>query len=367
MEMKSFKIQSIHLIMCFFIMSTLCFGQQEVDENISSSNIKIRHLEDTIGFPQYKWQMDSILSRIASEDKILTSEISKAVICPHDDYAYAAGLYNKTLSSIKAKTIVLVGVAHRARNFDLKDKIVFGSFNEWQTAYGSIKISPLRNKLLSLIPDSTYIIHNEMMQLEHSLEAITPFLQNNNESVEIIPMLVPYNSFGNMNTFSEIITQALANIMKENNMNYGEDLAVVISSDAIHYGSEGWGSSNLAPFGVDSLGTSKAYHKDLDIIKNFLTGDISKEGIRKFNKITVKEENYMEYNWTWCGRYSIPFGILMANKLNLHLFKKPLTGSLVDYRSSIHNEHIKVDDLGMGTTAAANNKHWVGYSGIKYQ
>ena len=363
--MKKNRIQYI-LSLSFVIMSAVCFGQQKANENSSESNLKIRHLEDTIGFPQYKWQMDSILSRIAAEDKASTSEISKAVICPHDDYAYAAGLYKKTLSSIKAKIIVLVGVAHRAKNFDLKDKIVFGSFNEWQTAYGSIKISPLRNKLLSLIPDSTYIIHNEMMQIEHSLEAITPFLQQSNESVEIIPMLVPYNSFEDMDTFSEVIAQALADLIKEENMNYGEDLAVVISSDAIHYGSEGWGSSNLAPFGVDSLGTAKAYQKDLDIIKNYLTEEISTEGISNFNKITVKEENYMEYNWTWCGRYSIPFGVLMANKLNLLIYKEPLTGFLVDYRSSIHNQHIRVEDLGMGTTAAAKKTHWVGYAGIKY-
>ncbi|CAM4310228.1 AmmeMemoRadiSam system protein B [Gillisia hiemivivida] len=364
--MKTIKIQYI-LTLSFVIMSVLCFGQQKDNENSTVSNIKIRHLEDTIGFPQYKWQMDSILSRIAAEDKVSTSEVSKAVICPHDDYAYAAGLYKKTLSSIKAKTIVLVGVAHRARNFELKDKIVFGSFKEWKTAYGSIKISPLRDKLLSLIPDSTYIVHNEMMQLEHSLEAITPFLQHKNKSVEIIPMLVPYKSFENMDTFSEVIAQALADLMKETNMNYGEDLAVVISSDAIHYGNEGWGSSNLAPFGVDSLGTAQAYEKDLDIIKNFLTEEISKEGISNFNKITVKEENYMEYNWTWCGRYSIPFGVLMANKLNLLLHREPLQGSLVDYRSSIHNKHIRVDDLGMGTTAPAKNTHWVGYAGIKYR
>jgi len=365
MRMKTFKIENL-LTFSFFIFSVLCFGQQKANENFSDVNIQIRHLEDTIGFPQYKWQMDSILSRIAAEDKIITSEISKAVICPHDDYAYAAGLYKKTLSSIKANTIVLIEVAHRARNFDLKDKIVFGSFKEWKTAYGTIKISPLRDRLLSLIPDSTYIIQNEMMQLEHSLEAITPFLQQNNKSVQIIPMLVPYNSFENMNSFSEVIAQALANLMRENNLNYGEDLAVVISSDAIHYGNEGWGNSNLAPFGVDSVGTSKAYLKDLDIIKNFLTEEISKEGISEFNKVTVKEENYMEYNWTWCGRYSIPFGVLMANKLNLILHNKPLYGELVDYRSSIHNKHIKVDDLGMGTTAPAKNTHWVGYAGIKY-
>lgn len=101
-----------------------------------------------------------------------------------------------------------------------------------------------------------------MIQLELWLEAITPFLQQNNQNVEIIPMLVPYNSFENLDAFSEEIAQPLSKLMKKNSMNYREDLAVVISSDAIHYGNEDWGSSNLAPFGVDSLGTAKAYQKN---------------------------------------------------------------------------------------------------------
>jgi len=50
--------------------------------------------------------------------------------CPHEDYKYAAGLFHKTLSGIKAKTIILIGVAHRARNFNLESKLVFGSFNK---------------------------------------------------------------------------------------------------------------------------------------------------------------------------------------------------------------------------------------------
>lgn len=364
--MKKSKIQHL-LLLLFGITSIVCFGQQRNEEVTTNSQIKIRHLEDTIGFPQYKWQMDSILSRIAVEDQKATSEISKAVICPHDDFAYAAGLYKKTLSGIKAKTVVLIGVAHKARNFDLKDKIIFGSFEEWKSAYGTIKISPLRDRLLSMIPDSIYIVHDKMIQLEHSLEAITPFLQQKNKSVEILPMLVPYNSFENIDTFSEEIAQALIKLLKENNMIYGEDLAVVISSDAIHYGNEDWGSSNLAPFGVDSLGTAKAYQKDLDIIDRYLTKEITKSGIKAFNKSTVKENNYMEYNWTWCGRYSIPFGLLMANKLNFLLHKEALNGTLVDYRSSIHNKHLQINDLGMGTTAPAKKTHWVGYAGIKYE
>ena len=86
--------------------------------------LKVRQLIDTVGFTQYKWQLDSVIKRIEIKDKLINNDIYKTVICPHDDYTYAAGLYNKTLSGIKAKTVVLIGVAHKARNFNLENKLV---------------------------------------------------------------------------------------------------------------------------------------------------------------------------------------------------------------------------------------------------
>jgi hypothetical protein len=44
-----------------------------------------------------------------------------------------------------------------------------------------------------------------------------------------------------------------------------------------------------------------------------------------------------------------------------------LTGTFLDYASSVDHELIKVEDLGMGTTAIATQKHWVGYASIKYE
>jgi len=356
----------------FFIILSLvttfnCLAQDSLNITSVKTEAKIRHLEDTIGFPQYKWQLDSILKRMDPEDKLISDEISKAVICPHDDYAYAAGLYNKTLAGIKAKTIVLIGVAHRARNFELKDKLILGSYDEWKSTNGTVKISPLRNELIKRIPKDSYIVHNEMIQLEHSLEAIVPFLQNSNPDVEIVPILIPYNSFDSLDLYSDQVAEALNELMKINNLVYGEDLAVVISSDAIHYGDEDWGNSNLAPFGTDSTGTAKAYYKDEQLIEKYLTQEISTKKIKDFNNETVDPEDYMQYKWTWCGRYSIPFGLLMANKLNLKLNNIPLVGEKVDYRSSFHNKHIEIKDLGMGTTANSSQRHWVGYSGIKYR
>ena len=361
-------LKIIPFIICFSFLIFHSCDKKKKDNSVDKlSEEKIRHQVDTIGFVQYAWQMDSVMARISSEDKIPTKEIYKAVVCPHDDYAYAAGLFNKTLSGVKAKTIVLIGVAHRARNFELENKLIFGSFKQWDSPYGGIKISPLRDELLGNLRKESFIVHDSMMQLEHSLEAITPFLQKNNKHVEIIPILVPYMTFENMEHFSEDLSKALSDLMKRKRLVYGNDIAIVISNDAVHYGSEGWGGKDLAPFGTNSNGNEKAKQKDLTIIEECLVNELTTSKIKLFNTYTVNQDDFMEYAWVWCGRYSLPFGLLVANKMNQKTDKSHLSGTLIDWRSSLHNPHIEVKDIGMGTTAPATSKHWVAFAGIWYK
>jgi AmmeMemoRadiSam system protein B len=360
---KFFLIQGL----LFSLVFNSCNEKPKEISTLITSEMKVRHQEDTIGFAQYSWQMDSIFSRISSEDKQPTSQIYKAAICPHDDYAYAGGLYARTLYGIKAKTIVLIGVAHRARNFELENKLIFGSFGKWDSPYGGIKISPLRDQLLQKLKKETFIVHDSMTQLEHSLEAITPFLQKNTKDIEIIPLLIPYMTFENMQLFSEDLSNALGDLMKSGGLEYGNDLAIVISNDAVHYGDEGWGGQNMAPYGTNANGNEKAKQKDLTIIKECLENELSSEKIKNFNIYTVNQDDFKEYAWVWCGRYSVPFGLLVANKLNRRINNKNLTGNLIDWRSSLHNPHIEVTDIGMGYTAPASSKHWVAYVGMGYQ
>lgn len=345
-------------IVCFFIFSVV-FAQQPEE--------RTRHFHDSIGFAKHAWQMDSIYARIASEDKTANHEIYKAVINPHDDYTYAGGLYARTLSGIQASTVILVGVAHRAKNYDLADQLIFGDFDNWEAPYGKVKISALREKILKNLDPEVYIVHDSMMQLEHSLEAIVPFLQKKDKNVEIIPVLVPYMKFSDMQQFSEELARATKEVLITEQLEFGQDVAIVISNDAIHYGSEDWGGSDLAPFGTDSIGNARAHQKDEKIIEETLKGTLSEEKIKQFNQYTVDENNYKQYEWTWCGRYSVPFGLLFANKLNMMLNHQNLNGSLIGYRSSLYNEHIPVTDLGMGTTAPAKPTHWVAYLGMSYQ
>ena len=216
------------------------------------------------------------------------------------------------------------------------------------------------------LPKSIYLVHNEMQELEHSLEAIIPFLHRKNKQLEIIPILVPYINYETIDGISTTLSDVVSKILKERNLTYGKDVAVVISNDAVHYGNENW-SGDLAPFGVDDAGTKKARAMDMEIITSCLVNGISKEKIKTFTEYTVQNNDYKEYKWVWCGRYSVPFGLSFANKLNQSLYNKPLVGSLLDYQSSIDHELIKVDDLGMGTTAIATQKHWVGYASLKYE
>jgi len=352
------------LILGMLLFGTSC-KKNEATKALQEEVI-LRHVHDTIGFAKYDWQMDSIYDRLGIND--VSNKLHwKAAISPHDDYKYAGRLYYESLKGITAPNIILVGVAHRARNYDLQDKIIFGNYTHWQSPYGNLKVSSINKDIIKRLPKKNFVVHDSMQVLEHSLEAIIPFLHKKNRDVEIVPILVPYISYQTIDVISNDLANAVNEILKENNWVYGKDLAVVISNDAVHYGEDEWGGSNLAPYGTDDSGTEKARQQDLEIIERCLVENINDDKILAFTKYTVQEEDYKEYKWVWCGRYSVPFGLAFANRLNLKVNKKALTGVFLNYQSSIDHDLITVEDLGMGTTAIATQRHWVAYASIKYE
>jgi MEMO1 family protein len=358
------KIHFALVIIAFSFLSCKNESRSETSEKDSVEK-HIRQVHDTIGFAKYAWQMDSIYDRLGIADK--KNDLKwKAAISPHDDYKYAGRLYYESLKGINANTIILVGVAHRARNFNLQDKIIFGSYTHWESPYGDLKVSDLNKEIMDNLEAETYMVHDSMQNLEHSLEAIIPFLHRKSPDLEIIPILVPYINYETIDAFSTKLSEAVKSVIELHNLSYGEDIAVVISNDAVHYGNEEW-SGDLAPFGVDDDGTEKARQMDIEIINTCLTDEITNDKIKQFTEYTVQQDDYKEYKWVWCGRYSVPFGLDFANKLNLLINNEPLTGTFMHYQSSIDHELIEVKDLAMGTTAIATQKHWVAYASLKYE
>ncbi|MBL7138660.1 MAG: hypothetical protein ISS17_07800 [Bacteroidales bacterium] len=104
-----------------------------------------------------------------------------------------------------------------------------------------------------------------------------------------------------------------------------------------------------------------------EIIDNCLTGGIVKMNIKRYRDYTVQDTNFRDYKWTWCGRYSVPFGLLTAFYLQQRTRTYPPAGTLIGYSTSIDHPALPVEDLGMGVTAPANIKHWVGYAAVGYR
>ena len=340
----------------------------------TNPEISMRGLVDTVGFAHLDWQMDSLMRRInlMYHDNLINAEQSKGTIwktaiCPHDDYTYVSWLYPAVLSNIHAKTIIIFGVAHKARSFNLENRLIFDSYKSWHGPYGPVNVSALRDKIISQLSENMVVIHNPMQTVEHSVEALIPFLQYQNRNTEIISILVPYMEFNRMKIISQQLAKVLFTVMTEENLHWGEDVALLISSDAVHYGNEEWGGKNYAPYGVDSAGNALAVTHELEIIKSCFEGELTQDKIARFFSYTVNPDDFREYKWTWCGRYSIPFGLLTSLYLQTLEKRSVLTGIPVAYTTSIKQPHLKVVDLGMGQTAIASPHHWVGYPAIGFK
>lgn len=334
----------------------------------------IREMVDPVGFAAERQDFDSVMLRIDHHYSDSIKAISRrmagfsppsAMIIPHDDYAYASYLYPPAFEALEANTVLLAGVFHNAAKSGIENKLVFGNFTHWRGPLMLTEVSPLRNALINALDTSSFIVSDSMMQSEHSLEAFIPFLQYFNPGSRIIPVLIPAMPFARMDELSTGLVDALQQVSDEVKLKDPEDFCVLISSDAVHYGSEGWGEKNLAFLGSGSEANKNALEHEQKIIQQSLSGRIDRQKIQSFLQFTTSGTNYLQYKWTWCGRYSIPFGLLTAWKIQGD--SPGFTGKPAAYATSIDHPKLDLNGTEMGTTAPAHENHWVGYALIFYR
>jgi MEMO1 family protein len=342
-------------------------------------NHRRRGLADTVGFAHLESQIEAVVQRIAAQDgakleRILESHNVAAddrwrmAIAPHDDYAYAGFMYPLVLRNVAASVVIIFGVAHKARQLGLENELVFDSYTHWPGPYGDIAVSPLREKIISALPQGSFRVNDEMQSIEHSVEAKLPFLQHYNRAVEFVPILVPCMPFSRMNELAPKLASAVASVMDDERLDWGADIALVASTDAVHYGDEGWGGRNFALYGADADGYVKALAHEQRIMRECFDGELRPDRIERFTRYTLSDHDHREYKWTWCGRYSVPFGLLTAWHLQRLRGGRPLAGTILGYATSLEGQRIEVGDLdGMGTTAAATLRHWVGYAAVGFR
>lgn len=284
-----------------------------------------------------------------------------AVIAPHDDYVYAARVYRQVVPQVTAKTVILVGVFHGWRKFGAHDQLVFDVKRPWRSPHGPIAPSPLRDDILASLPKEDAAVSAVWHDGEHSLEALAYWLKLRRNDLEIIPVIVPAAPWERMKVLGDHLGTAVAAAMKKRGLALGKDVALVISSDAVHYGPD----FRYTPYGD---GGDEAYRsacaKDRELLTGPLAGKVSVQKAEDFFAACVDPVEPGTYRLTWCGRFSVPLGLLTLESLARKLNLSPPEGYPIAYATSISAPRLAIE--GLGVTAPATPTHFVGYPAVAY-
>ncbi len=349
----------------------------EIEMGLRSEGDVVRGQRDAIGFVVTDAQAEDVVSTAIEleQDVILENDQRLGLspehgfiggVCPHDDHLYAARAYVHLTERITAPRVVLIGVFHAARLWDLENVLVFDDFENWHGPWGPVAVDPLRGEVLDLLDETSYVVDNAMHCREHSLEAIVPFLQHRNPEILILPILVPYASWDRLSELADELSTAIAHVMEKNGWQLGQDIAIVVSSDAVHYGPD----FDHSPFGTDATGYQQAVNRDERLARDHLAGPLDEQKLSTFQYTLVDENNVRSYKLPWCGRFSIPFGLEVLRDLAERTGLATPEGHLLRYATSLSEPQLPVSqstlDAGLGFTAPSNLHHWVGYATVGY-
>jgi AmmeMemoRadiSam system protein B len=325
-----------------------------------------RPIRDDVGFCWNLVSMQKLVDYLESQEKeSFTPEGLVAAISPHDDYLYAGRLYYPLFKILKTKEVVIFGVTHgvvRKEINGLQNILILDEFKSWPGLRKPIAVSKLREFLRDRLDKAVFITNNRAHELEHSIEALLPFLQYFNPEVKITPVMVTPMPFEKMEEISTKLAEVIASYMGEKQLVAGKDIFFLISSDGNHYGKD----FNNSPFGEGEKAWATAIQLDQRLIRSYLTGVMDSGKIEGLtNELWGK--TYLEYrNTYWCGKYSIPFGLLAVEKIIGRTMNKKISGMLFRFSDTYSEGVLPLKKTGMGTTAPFSLRHWVSFFSIGY-
>ncbi len=328
----------------------------------------IRPIRDNVGFCWKPAEMNMLMKYLDNNFKSKYKFPSKnlvAAISPHDDYLYAASIYYPLYKLIKTKEIVIFGVTHgavRKALGEFRNKIILDDFNFWHGPYSYVKISPLREKIKSELDTADFEVNDKAQTIEHSIEALLPFLQYYNRDIKIIPIMVTEMSFDKMENISGKLAEIISSYIKQNNLKLGKDIFFLISTDADHYGLD----FNNTPFGTDKRAHTKATKLDMKIARADLAGTLTEKKVYNLTQYLWGKHDISYHPPLWCGKYSVPFGLLTTNKIIEDISGKKLTGKVFAYSDTWTEGVIPIKHTNLGTTAPFSLKHWCGHLSVGF-
>ena len=346
-------INTLLKIFLLFILSSIMITAQQ--ENV-------RPIRDNVGFCWRANEMDTLMNFLSenSESRNEDDGVLIGAISPHDDYLYAGKVYYPLYKLIKAKEVVIFGVTHgtvrKAMN-DPKNVLIFDDYKYWQGPYKNVEVSPLREFLKSKLDKNYFMVSDKAQDIEHSIEALVPFLQYYNRDVKITPIMVTQMSFDRMDSISTDLSGIIKDYITEKNLKPGKDIFFLISTDADHYGED----FNNSPFGQDEKAHAEAIANDKRIANTYLNAEITHKDVEGLKDELWGSPEIKTPTPLWCGKYSVPFGMLAIYHITNDLNLKNLNGKVYGYSDSWTEKPLPVYGTHMGTTAPFSLKHWCGY------
>jgi AmmeMemoRadiSam system protein B len=325
-----------------------------------------RPIRDDVGFCWNPESMQKLMDYLESlENQIPDAEGLVAAISPHDDYLYAGRIYYPLFKILKAKEVVIFGVTHgtvRNEISGLQNILILDEFKYWPGLEKPIPVSGLREYLMERLDQTVYIKNNRAHEIEHSIEALLPFLQYFNPDIKITPIMVTPMPFVRMEEISAKLAEIIAGYMNENHLEAGKDIFFLVSSDGNHYGKD----FNNSPFGEGEKAWETALQLDQRLISTYLTGVMDSKKVKGLTQ-ELWGETFLDYrNTYWCGKYSVPFGLLAVEKIMEITMKKKIIGKLFRFSDTYSEGVLPLKKTGMGTTAPFSLRHWVSFFSIGY-
>lgn len=318
----------------------------------------VRPIRDDVGFCWDGEQMKRLVAHLEKTEKASTPLSGiVAAIAPHDDYLYSARVGYPLFRDLHASEVVIFGVTHAAVRKEIGDPsgvLLIDDYRNWTGPYGIVRVSPLRDFIKERLDSSIVRIDSRAHALEHSIEALIPFVEHFNPGVKITPIMVTAMSFEQLDSVSARLAEVLGEYVTKNRLVAARDIAFIISNDANHYGPD----FDNSPLGLDARAHQVSTENDRRIITSTLTGPVTPEKIRRFTELMNSVR--------WCGKYSVPFGLLTVQRVVQRLTGRSLDGTLIRYSDTYSEGVLPLTKTGMGITAPFSLKHWVGFFSASY-
>ncbi len=337
----------------------------------------VRAQLDTVGFAVNQADFAKVLGAAnAAEglnDPLAGREAwpAKVAILPHDDYLYAGRTAVHALPYLQARRWIVFGVCHACRRIGVRDHLLLDDYDTWHVAGQDFQVDAELREILREQLGADVEVSRERHAREHSIEALLPWLGTAEGDFTFVPILVAGMDMDRLEKLSARMAAVLADICREQGWELGRDLGLVISADAVHYGCDGWGDHNYAAFGCDEAGHAAARAQDITLAEATLAGPLTPAGIASFTRLVWNPDDpeypVYPYRITWCGLYSIPFGLAVAERLQGELGADQLTGILLRYGDSVSDGRIELEGVELGVTAPNTLRHWVGYPAVVYR